>query len=174
MTRVGVTGHQRLHDPAAWPWVRAELAQALQAVGPPLVGLSALAAGTDQLFADLVLERGGSLELVLPFAGYRDVFREAADRASFDRLAALAQRVHLVPAAPSPEQAYLMAGKFVVDTCDLVVAVFDGRADTGVGGTGDVVAYASARDAPMVVIDPIQRLVRRSGRPPNAPRPRGT
>ena len=86
MTRVGVTGHQRLQDPSAWPWVKEALSQALDALAPPLVGLTSLAAGADQLFADVVLERGGSIEVVLPFAEYRNVFRTEEDRASYDRL----------------------------------------------------------------------------------------
>jgi hypothetical protein len=162
MTRVGATGHQRLHDPGAWPWVREELARALDAVKPPLVGLSALAAGTDQIFAEMILARDGTLELVLPFTNYRDVFRKDAGRASFDRLSALAARVWHLPPAPSRDEAYLLAGKLVVEQCDLVLAVYDGRTDTGIGSTGDVVEYATKKGVPLVVIDPVKRAVTRS------------
>lgn len=161
MTRVGVTGHQRLRDSTAWPWVEARLRDCLDACLPPLVGVSALAVGTDQLFAEQVLARGGELEFVLPFPNYRDVFESAEAQASFDRLAARASCVRRVPPAPTHEHAYLLAGKLVVDTCELVLAVFDGRADTGIGGTGDVVAYAAARRVPIVVIDPLRRVVER-------------
>ncbi len=67
--RVGITGHQRLDGPEAWPWVARVLRAELAKVAPPLVGVTSLAVGADQLLARLVLERHGTIHAVL----YREV-----------------------------------------------------------------------------------------------------
>jgi hypothetical protein len=66
--RIGITGHQQLADPEAWPWVAGVLRAELGKLAPPLVGVTSLAVGADQLFAKLVLERGGEIHAVLPFS----------------------------------------------------------------------------------------------------------
>jgi len=68
VTHVGVTGHQRLDDPEAWPWVATAMREQLAALPPPLVAVTSLAVGADQLLARLVIERGGKIYAVLPFA----------------------------------------------------------------------------------------------------------
>ena len=60
---VGITGHQILADAAGWTWVRAALLAELSEVPPPLIGCSSLAAGADQIFAELVLSYGPSSRL---------------------------------------------------------------------------------------------------------------
>src|SRR2546428_5547687 len=68
MMRIGITGHQRLEDPEGWPWVAGVMREELAKVTPPLVGVTSLAVGADQLLARLILERGGAIHAVLPFA----------------------------------------------------------------------------------------------------------
>ena len=52
MTNVGVTGHRALADPDSWSWVRAEIDVAIDDLAVPLVGISSLAGGADQVFAE--------------------------------------------------------------------------------------------------------------------------
>ena len=40
MTRVGVTGHQRLDDPEAWPWVASAMREQLAGIAPPLIAMT--------------------------------------------------------------------------------------------------------------------------------------
>jgi len=47
-------------------------------------------------------------------------------------------------------------GRWVVDHSDHLVAVWDGMAARGPGGTGDVVAYARERGHPVTVVTPPQ------------------
>jgi hypothetical protein len=68
MMRVGITGHQRLDDLKAWAWVARVMRHELARVSPPLVGVTSLAVGADQLLARLVFEEGGTIHVVLPFA----------------------------------------------------------------------------------------------------------
>jgi hypothetical protein len=56
-------------------------------------------------------------------------------------------------------QAFLQAGKWIVDEVDHLMAVWDGEPAEGTGGTGDIVRYAIERRVPLSVIDPISRAI---------------
>lgn len=161
MTRLGVTGHQKLDNDTAWPWVATEMRTAIAQTPPPLVGVTSLAAGADQLFAQLVLELGGTVAVVVPFPDYRTRFAEEADTQRYDLLLARAAAVEVLPSCPSDDEGYLAAGKRVVDQSDAMIAVWDPEHRPGVGGTADIVAYASKRRRPITVLDPRHRIIRR-------------
>jgi hypothetical protein len=104
--------------------------------------VSNLADGADQLFATHVLAAGGKLEAVLPCEGYAGSLIADDSRARFEDLRRAAVRVVTLPYPEPSEQAFLAAGQALVDRCDHLFAVWDGRPARGVGGTADVVAYA--------------------------------
>jgi len=158
MTRVGITGHQRLDDDGAWPWVASAMRAELAKITPPLVAVTSLAIGADQLLARLVLERGGTIHAVVPYADIersfspRDVvvYRELARQATLE----------VLDMPGTEEDAYLAAGQRVVDLSDIILAVWNGRPAKGKGGTADVVDYALKRGVWVIHIDPISRAVR--------------
>jgi hypothetical protein len=158
--RIGITGHQRLPDPAAWPWVEQEMNQFLGAAPKPLVGISSLAAGADQLFAKSVLQHGGTLEVVIPFAAYDATFVTDRDREEFKRLLRRCARSETLEKCGTDEQAYFAAGKRVIDLSDLVVAVWDGEPARGLGGTADAVKYGSQQRKIIVHLNPITKTRR--------------
>lgn len=140
--RIGVTGHQRL-DPETWPWVIETLDALFARARTPVVGLTSLAVGTDQVFAERVLAHGGALEVVLPFAAYEDELEARPEvRARYRDLLARAGRVQVLDPLESKGASYFEAGKVVVRECALLVAVWDGRPAKNLGGTGDAVRYA--------------------------------
>ncbi len=47
------------------------------------------------------------------------------------------------------EEAYLAAGRYVLDHCDVLVAVWDGSAAQGKGGTGEIASLARQRQMPL-------------------------
>ena len=100
--RIGITGHSRLTD-RTHELVAAAL-RGLLADVRPLVGVTCLAQGSDQLFADVVLELGGDLEVILPSNDYREAKVDPADRSDFDRLLGRASVVRVldcrVPTGP--------------------------------------------------------------------------
>lgn len=157
--RVGITGHQRLAQTSDWDWTRIELGNALRSLPQPLLGISALAIGSDQLFAQLILDHGGALEVVLPFEDYERTFGAGFDRDEYHRLLKLAQRVSVLPGAGGDEQAYLLAGITVVDRCELLLAVWNGQPAVGPGGTGDIVLSARQRQKPFIHLNPITREI---------------
>lgn|SRR5487761_104042 len=156
--RVGITGHQQLDDPGAWPWVATVLRAELAKVQPPLIGVTSLAVGADQLLARLVLERGGTIHAVLPFANIERSFSPEHLRA-YRQLIKQAT-VEVLDTPGTDEDAYLAAGRRVVDLSDIVLAVWDGQPAKGKGGTADVVAYTIGRGVPLIHIDPVSRTVR--------------
>lgn len=158
--RIGITGHQRLKERSAWEWVQQEIDSLLAERQSPLSGISALAAGADQLFANAILKHGGSLEAVIPFPSYETVFVADRDREEFKRLLGLATSAETLETQGSDEEAYLAAGKRVVDVSDLVVAVWDGKPAAGLGGTGDVVKYAAQQGKKIIHLNPITRTRR--------------
>lgn len=153
VSRLGITGHQKLPVHTA-RLVDAALRKLLERYeASTLVGVSCLCDGADQLFAQAILDRGGTLEVVVPAKEYRDSL-DPDSHAPYDALIAQAQDVETLPFKESTEQAHLAGGKAVVDRADLLVAVWDGQPARGHGGTADVVAYARTRGIPVEVVWP--------------------
>ena len=157
MTRVGVTGHQRFDAPDAWRWVANAMRGQLEIMAPPITAVTSLAVGADQILARLVLEHGGKIYAVLPFADiersfppeHLPAYRELASQAT----------VEVLSTPGTDEDAYLAAGQRVVDLSDVVLAVWNGKPAKGRGGTADIVAYAMCRRVPLIRIDPVSRTV---------------
>lgn len=151
--KVGVTGHQQ-REGIDWPWVRSRIDRYL--AGKSIIfGYSSLAAGTDQIFADAVLDAGGTLIAVVPMEDYASQFKDEQLK-EYRRLLVRAQNVQL-RSKKSDEGAFLDAGKWIARNVDCIVAVWDGEDAAGRGGTADIVAYAMALGRQVHHIDPIKR-----------------
>ena len=148
--RFGVTGHRVLPpsvvECAVRHWRRVLPADA------QLHGVSNLADGADQLFAAQILAAGGTLEAVLPCEGYAGSLLADESRARFEDLRRAAASVLTLPYPQPSDQAFLAAGQALVDRCDHLFAVWDGRPARGLGGTADIVTYARARGLPVTVL----------------------
>ncbi len=162
--RVGVTGHRQLPDDPAltarvsWTLQRIQqLTRASPATSVQLAAVSPLAEGADRLIAHQVLQTpGGTLEVPLPLpqSDYRVDFSSEESRRQFDALLAQAGQVVALPPAGTREEAYDQAGHYVVDWCDVLIALWDGHPARGQGGTADVVARARERGLPLFWISP--------------------
>lgn len=163
--RIGITGHQRLKEPSSWQWVSSELDNLLNHLASPLIGITSLAIGADQLFANAVLQHGGSLEAIIPFAGYENTFSEGHNKQEYTRLLNSASKVEILEKHGSNEEAYLEAGKRMIDLSDILVAVWDGKPAAGLGGTGDAVNYALQKQRKVIHLNPItHKVVERDGK----------
>jgi hypothetical protein len=152
MTRVGITGHRDLHDPTRG-LVSSAIAMQLGEFGS-VHGISSLAEGADQIFAEQVLTAGGTLTAVIPSAQYGRSFATTAGKAAYRRLRALASEVIQLPFRAPSAEAYWAAGQRVVGLADVLLAVWDGTPSRGVGGTADVVAFAGQSGVPTAVVWP--------------------
>ena len=154
MARVGVTGHVRLAQGTA-ALIHRALREALAPfAGPDLVGVTCLAAGSDQIFARAVLDLGGRIEVVLPAADYREAGIEAEDRVDFDSLIDVAAAVFRTGYDSSGPDAYRAASEVVIGRSERLLAVWDGSTDEYSGGTGDAVARARSIGVPVEVVWP--------------------
>jgi hypothetical protein len=155
-TQLAITGHRGLSaelEAEIDRMIRAAVAANGSAADGAVVGVSCLADGADAVFAQAVLDAGGSLVAVLPAAKYREALPEDY-RPVFDQLLARAGKVVRLPYVTPDPQAYLEAGKRMIDESDSLLAVWDGRPGRGPGGTADVVAYARSRGVPVTVLWP--------------------
>lgn len=156
--KVGITGHQRLDDPTDWKWVEQELNIVLEELAAPVVGITSLAIGADQLFARAVLNHGGVLEVIVPFEGYERIFEDEAAKREYDRLLRSARRVEVLKRSGTDEEAYFAAGRLLADRSDIVIAVWNGKPAKGLGGTADIVGYARAHGKNVVHLNPTDHI----------------
>jgi hypothetical protein len=160
---VGVTGHQRLANPNSWPWVTKAMSEQLSAIEPPLIAITSLAIGADQLLARLVVQKGGKIHAVLPFADIERSF-SAGDLPAYRELIANAVKTDVLNTPGTDEDAFLAAGRRVVELSDILMAVWNRLPAEGKGGTADIVAYAKSQRKPLIVIDPVSQTVEHSPR----------
>ena len=151
--RIAITGHrglpaatERLIDQA----IRKQLADYSNG---DLVGISNLADGADQLFAQAILDAGGQIEVIVPAAQYRAGLPESA-HAAYDALLARAVNVDHLDRLESNEDAHMEASRVMLARADHLFAVWDGKPARGYGGTADVVAEARERNVPVTVVWP--------------------
>ncbi len=150
--KIGITGHQRLKNSSDWTKVQTRLTGLLDKAEKPLIGLTSLAIGADQMFAEAVLQCGGTIEAIIPFYGYEMKFNEGPDREAFQRLLEQASRIETLEKQGTDEEAFLAAGKRIADVCDNMIAVWDGQPAAGIGGTGDIVNYCNSYGKPVELI----------------------
>lgn len=149
--KLGITGHQKLDNSV---WVRQEILRVIELQGSPVIGVTSLAVGTDQLFAQAVLDSAGSLYIIVPCEEYTKAF-DPTGRAEYERLLSKAAAREVMSSVACDEKAYFSAGKKVIDISDLVIAVWNGKPAAGLGGTGDVVEYIRLQEKPYIHLNPV-------------------
>ena len=146
MARIGITGHMDL-TPATGSLVRAALTDAVtQHALDGLTGISCIAAGADSIFAEVVLDLGGDLEVILPASDYRQRKVKPGHAELFDSLLRRAAQVRVMPYDESNRAAYEAANEALINSIDVLMAVWDGRAPADQGGTAAVVESARSKN----------------------------
>ncbi len=152
MGRVAITGHRELNRDTA-QWVTVQIQRALADEPGPLVGLTCLADGSDQIFAELVIERGGSIESFIPAKRFSETL-SGEGRAAYESLRDRSEVVHELPYDDPDPVSYMEASRKMLDDADVLFAVWDGEPARGFGGTADVAEYARGRGIRVEVIWP--------------------
>ena len=158
--RVGVSGHQA-RPGIDWHWVAEAIDAELEKLSGVTQALTSLAVGSDQVFAQCAMDRQISVLAVIPIQDYERFFQDEGLQ-TYNLILAKSDRVDLNDFS-DPERAFYAAGKYVVEHCDMLFAVWDGKPAAGLGGTGDAVAYAKELGKSCIIIDPIGKTVRHSG-----------
>lgn len=158
MTAIGVTGHRFLAEidklAASVDEALAKVQQAFP--GQPMVVISSLAEGADRLVAHRVLmgfQGRLVVPLPLPQADYMKDFPSAQSQQEFLNLLRQADEVVELPPTANRDAAYEAAGRYVLDRCDALMALWDGQGAQGQGGTGEMVALARQRGLPLIWIN---------------------
>lgn len=155
---IGITGHRSLHE-ADLPGLRARVRHffsQLQERHPqlPLVVLSALAEGGDQLATQVALDMGLPVISPLPLAvdSYREDFARPGPRMCLEQQLRQAE-VLVLPLhegadaeaigrpGPARNQQYADAGMFVSSHCHILLALWDGGSSAAIGGTSPLVGF---------------------------------
>ncbi|GMU73090.1 MAG: hypothetical protein DYH14_08970 [Betaproteobacteria bacterium PRO3] len=123
---------------------------------PELTIVSALAEGADRMVAEAGLVRGLHLDAPLPFPvdAYALDFRSEAALAEYHDLLGKARRVLELPGSRAARSAaYERVGVTILGVSDFVIAIWDGGAAAGRGGTTSMVTAAMRMGMPIVHID---------------------
>ena len=118
-----------------------------------MIGRSSIASGADTLFAEAWLAANLKWIALLPFpeAEFKRDFSEPdwkRARALLDR----AERTETLSAAAERPGGYLHCGLATVDGADLMIALWDGKASRGLGGTAQIVEHARHVRKPLILI----------------------
>ena len=115
------------------------------------IAYSAMAKGADTIFVEVVdREFNQEIKIILPF----DSTEYEKDFTSPDELEEYKSWISKVGVfnvitkdipitQDQRNQAYLSVGKFIVDSCDYMIIIWDELKPRGEGGTGDILGYAS-------------------------------
>jgi len=139
--------------------------------------LTPLAEGADRLIAETVMEYDAlsCVEVVLPLtlSDYKKTFNNPDDPRFFElynKARYVKQlRNHNLESDPGISQntsetnienriekarkeAFEKAGRHIVNHCDVLIAIWDGKKSQGIGGTKDIIEYAISKKRPVIII----------------------
>ncbi len=156
---IGVTGHRKLQNER---FIAKQVQKVVLKIKETIPGLknspvefrilSPLAEGSDRLVTRELLKVSGSqLQVVLPLDKdeYLKDFAHQESREEFNILLESATSVIQPISNPKRPEAYMAVGRYIVDHCDLLIAIWDGNTANGKGGTADVVDYAREKKCPV-------------------------
>lgn len=154
---IGVTGHRRYDDPEQVAASVASVLDRLLADGAPPTVVTSLAEGADRLVAEMVLDRGGTVDVILPLPAddYEQDFAAPESRAQFADLLGRATTISVVEvdtADSGRERAYELAGRAMVERSDVLIALWDGAPPRGRGGTAEIIQYALDHGVPVEIV----------------------
>lgn len=163
--KIGITGKR---DISSDIFVREEIKKKISAIlkkekANSFVAYSAMAKGADTIFADVVTnDFKQPLKIALPFdsAEYEKDFTEAQDLSEYKKWINKID-INEITTKDIPKnqdqrnEAYFSVGKYLVDTCDYMIVVWDELKPRGKGGTAEILGYAKERNKHIEVI-PVQ------------------
>lgn len=150
--KLGISGHQEI-PPAILPRIEVALREEIARTRAKS-GISSLAKGADQLFAYAIIDAGLPLEAIIPCTNYELTFTDPVSATNFHVLLNSSRKIETLNYPDPTELAFLAAGQRTVDTCDRMIAIWDGAPAKGQGGTAEIVAYARKVGKPVFVIWP--------------------
>ncbi len=158
--KIGITGHQNLGSAENIIWLSDALKSAIQQNNIDM-GLTSLAIGADQLFAETLKDLHIRYIAIIPCNGYEQTFTNSNDLEKYRSLLQSAFEIVNLPFDQPSEAAFYEAGKQIARSSDLLIAIWNGQPAKGLGGTGDIVKYALSIKRSVLHINPITRTINR-------------
>lgn len=150
---IAVTGHRTLKGHYApstlHDIIRGKLKNKLIELKPRRA-ISGMALGVDTLFTEACLDLGIPILAAVPHDGQEKIWR-TKDQIYYHELLKKVSRVHVVTPGPYSPGAMHARNHFMVDHCDLLIAVWDG---TKKGGTYACIQYAEKVNLEVFYITP--------------------
>ena len=156
--KVGMTGHQHLGEVTTITWLLHAIETCIKQYQIEQ-GITSLAIGADQLYATALKRNHIPYLAVIPGTDYATTFQNGRDLQKYQECLHCAAEVLHLPFETCGEPAYYAAGKQVVDLSDLLLAIWNGLPARGLGGTGDIVAYARSIKKQIIHINPLTQEV---------------
>lgn len=157
--KVGITGHQDIGDQNHISKIKKELTKILLNESVTL-GLTSLAKGAGQLFAEVLSENAISYCVVIPSKGYSETFEDKVSLKKYHYfLNESDQRVTLSFDYPKEKASY-DAGKYIVENSDCIIAIWNGKLAEGLGGTADIVDYSLKKNKRVIHLNSIDLKVK--------------
>lgn len=161
--RIAITGHCDLGDVSDVSFVTHAFVALLDKYkcihSQGILALSGLAPGADTIFAEVALSLAIPLAACIATSAVIDKYPAGVERDQHFRLRVRSQNVTELPFTDRSSEAYLALGLWLVNSCDLLVAAWNGRPPAKPGGTGDVVAIAQQHGRPVIHIHTIDRTI---------------
>ncbi|ACF43717.1 hypothetical protein [Pelodictyon phaeoclathratiforme] len=158
--RIGVTGHRNLSQKKAVTEAVKRIVTYLDQlicdhdnIFTEWSVISPLAKGADTIVARSFLEKPDTrLEVFLPFPLeiHRKKLTDPTELAEFNQLF---ERASVYYEPPQDSKGYLTVGKEIVNTCEILIVIWDGKETKGKGGTADIVKYALESGRTIIRID---------------------
>jgi hypothetical protein len=158
MIRIGITGHQKLEKLHHWIWLEDCLRTLLNNY-ESIFGITSLAVGSDQLFAKLIIEKNDLLHVVVPFPDYEFKFESIKMLNIYHSYLKKAFKIDTLVFQNSVEQSYLNAGQYIANISEKMIAIWNGKAAAGLGGTGDIVKYCYQIKKNIIHINPYKKTI---------------
>ncbi|MEN3367880.1 MAG: hypothetical protein V7609_23 [Verrucomicrobiota bacterium] len=151
---LGFTGHRRVRDEDKVGKLLCEIISSLRGESDrEMMGRSSVASGGDVLFAEACLASDLKWIALLPFpeAEFKKDFNEK-EWARAQALLSRALRVETFSETAKRPAGYLECGLATVEGADVMIALWDGKAPRGAGGTAEVVAHTRSLQKPLILI----------------------
>ncbi|MBN2045218.1 MAG: hypothetical protein JW757_09380 [Anaerolineales bacterium] len=117
--------------------------------------ISPLAEGTDRLVVHCLIDNL-PIDLIVPLPAdqqtYLEDFNSEKSKKEYQKLISRAKQVIDLTKIDSSERNYLGAGRYVLENCDVLLAIWDGKPSRGAGGTGQIVEEARGKNLPVAWI----------------------
>lgn len=157
--KVGITGHQDLGNIETFNWINKSLSELIDSEMIEL-GITCLAIGADQLYAELLLKKNIPYLSIIPSKDYETTFKNGKDKDNYLHFLKKSENIEYLQNDNPNEQAFYEAGKKLVDMADYIIAIWNGKKAKGLGGTGDIVEYALKQNKKVIHINPILHTVK--------------